>query len=182
MTRETYKQIIVTDDLIQKINPENKKLSERFIREKSTRSSKTTIKSYSSDSNIFFCWNLLYNDNKLFTDIRKLELSDFFSFTTNELRWGSARNNRMRSFLSSLSSFIEKFYDTEYPSFKNIVLKTIESIPKEARREKPFLQKHKYRIYWIIYLKLIVNRRVGWRWPRIAEAVSANCLDLQPVY
>lgn len=139
MARKTYRKVIVTEELLQQVNPENKKLVERFLKEKSTRTSEVTIKNYKSDSNIFFVWNLKYNNNKLFTDIKKIELSDFFSFTTEELKWGSARNNRVRSFLSSLSIFIEKFYDVEYPNFRNIVLKTIESVPKEARREKTIL-------------------------------------------
>lgn len=139
MARQTYRKVIVTDELLQQVNPENKKLVDRFLKEKSTRTSEVTIKNYRSDSNIFFVWNFQNNNNKLFTDIKKLELSDFFSFTTEELKWGSARNNRVRSFLSSLSIFIEKFMDEEYPNFRNIVLKTIESVPKEARREKTIL-------------------------------------------
>lgn len=139
MPRETFRKIIVTEELIEKINPENKRLVERFIKEKSTRTSAVTIKNYRSDSNIFFVWNVLHNENKLFTDMKKLEFSDFFSFTTEELKWGSARNNRMRSFLSSLSIFIEKFLDEQYPNFRNIILKTIESVPKEMRREKTIL-------------------------------------------
>jgi len=139
MPRATYKKIIVTDELIEKINPINKKLSDRFLKDKSTRASETTVKAYRSDSNIFFVWNFLHNDNKEFTEIKKLDFSDFFYFTTEELRWGSSRNNRMRSFLSSLSIFIEKFLDEEYPDFRNVILKTIESVPKEVRREKAIL-------------------------------------------
>lgn len=139
MPRKTYRKVIVTDELLLKINPENKKLVDRFLKEKSTRASEVTVKNYRSDSNIFFVWNLENNNNKLFTEIKKLEFSDFFSFTTEELKWGSARNNRMRSFLSSLSIFIEKFMDEDYPQFRNIILKTIESVPKEARREKTIL-------------------------------------------
>lgn len=139
MTRKTFRKVIVTNELLQQINPENKKLMEKFLREKSTRSSELTVKSYLSDLNIFFVWNVLYNDNKLFIDIKKLDFSDFFYFTTNELKYGSARNNRMRSSLSSLSIFIEKFLDEQYPQFRNIILKTIESVPKEARREKTIL-------------------------------------------
>ena len=139
MARKTYRKVIVTDDLLLQVNKENKKLVELFLKEKATRTGKITIKNYASDANIFFVWNLLNNGNKLFTDLKKLELSDFFSFTTTELKWGSARNNRVRSFLSSLSIFIEKFLDDTYPNFRNIVLKTIESVPKEARREKTIL-------------------------------------------
>lgn len=139
MTRTTFKKIIVTPELIKQINPENQKIVSRFLKEKATRTSPATIKNYRSCANIFFVWNFLHNDNKLFTDIKKLEFSDFFSFTVEELQWGSARNNGMRSFLSSLSIFIEKFLDSEYPTFRNIVLKTIESVPKEFRREKTIL-------------------------------------------
>lgn len=139
MPRQTYKKIIVTPERLVEVNPENKKLVERFLKEKATRTSPLTVKGYQSDANIFFVWNLLHNNNKIFTDIKKLELSDFFSFTTSELQYGSARNNRVRSFLSSLSIFIEKFLDEEYPNFRNLILKTIESVPKEIRREKTIL-------------------------------------------
>lgn len=139
MPRKTYLKKIVTPELIERINPENKKLTVMFLKDKGTRSSQTTLKNYTSDANIFFVWNLLYNDNKSFPTIRKIEFSNFFSFSTSDLQWGSARNNRLRSFLSSLSTFIEKFLDSEYPQFRNIVLKTIESVPKEMRREKTIL-------------------------------------------
>lgn len=139
MARKTYRKIIVTNKLIEQINPENKRLSDLFLKEKATRTSPITIKNYKSCSNIFFVWNLLYNENKNFTDIKKLEFSDFFSFATHELKYGSARSNGLRSFLSSLSIFIEKFLDDQYPNFRNIVLKTIESVPKEFRREKTIL-------------------------------------------
>ncbi len=139
MSRSTFKKKIVTEELIQEINPVNIKLTEQFLREKSTRCSDATVKSYQSDANIFFVWNLLHNENKEFTRIKKLDFSDFFYYTTGELRYGSSRNNRMRSFLSSLSIFIEKFLDDDYPDFRNIILKTIESVPKEVRREKTIL-------------------------------------------
>jgi len=45
----------------------------------------------------------------------------------------------MRSTLSSFSNFIEKFYDEEWPDFRNVILKVIESAPKEVRREKTIL-------------------------------------------
>ena len=143
MPRKTFRKIIVTKEILGKINSETEKLINSFLKEKSTRSSNKTISSYRCDLNIFSAWNFLYNDNKFFVDIRKLEFANFFSFTTNEMKWGSARNNRVRSTLSSFSIFIEKFFDSEYPAFKNIVLKTIESVPKNERREKTILNKGK---------------------------------------
>ncbi len=88
---------------------------------------------------MFFTWNYLYNNNKFFTDIKKLEFSDFFSFAVDELKVGSAKLNNMRSTLSSLSNFIEKFMDEDFPNFRNVILKVIESSPKEQRREKTIL-------------------------------------------
>jgi len=139
MGRTTFKKIIVTDEHLKNINEKNKKLTEAFLKEKNTRVSDMTIEAYRSDLNIFFVWNLLHNENKFFIDIKKLELADFFSFATSELQWGSARFSRCRATLSSMSQFIEKFYDDDYPGFKNIILKTIESMPKNATREKTIL-------------------------------------------
>lgn len=136
MTRKTFKKIIVTEELLQGINPKNKKLVEAFLKEKNTRASDTTIEAYRSDLNIFFCWNVLNNENKFFIDIKKLELAEFFSFATNDLKWGSARFGRCKATLSSLSQFIEKFYDDEYPNFRNVILRSIESMPKNPTREK----------------------------------------------
>lgn len=161
MPRKTFKKVFVTEELISQINSENKKFVARFIKEKSTRSSKTTLPAYQSDANIFFVWNLLYNDNKIFTEIKKIEFADFFSFVVDEMQAGSSRQNRLRSFLSSLSNFIEKFYDSEYPNFKNIVLKTIESAPKEPRREKTILSESQVNDL-LHYLSTVDSQRACW--------------------
>lgn len=139
MARKTYIKKITSDELTEQINPKNLKLGERFIKEKNTRCAETTIEGYTSDINIFFTWNLLYNDNKFFIDIKKLELADFFSFAVNDLQWGSARFARMRSAVSQLSEFVEKFYDDDYPNYRNMVLKAIDLMPRVAAREKTIL-------------------------------------------
>lgn len=139
MSRKTYRNVIVNDETIKNINPKNIALVDKFLREKSIRTSPITISNYRSDANIFFTWVEKYNDNKFFIDIKKLEFADFFVFASNELQWKSARQNRVRSFLSSLSIFIEKYMDEEYPNFRNVILKTIESSPKEFAREKTIL-------------------------------------------
>jgi integrase len=139
MSRSTFKKIITSPELLEQVNPKNKEIAKKFLREKNTRSSDATIKGYESDLNIFFCYNLLYNDNKFFVDIRKLELAEFFSYVCEQLQWGSARFGRMRSCLSSLSQFIEKFFDDQYPTYKNIVLRAVEAMPKVVKREKTVL-------------------------------------------
>ena len=136
MGRETFKKVITSDELISQINPKNIKMVERFLKDKNTRCSDTTIKNYQSDANIFFVWNLQQNENKFFVDIKKIEFADFFNYAVEELQWGSARFARMKSFLSSFSDFIEKYFSDDYPQFRNVILKVIENMPRQAVREK----------------------------------------------
>jgi integrase len=139
MPRHTYRNKITSNELTEKINPKNIELMDRFLKEKSTRTSDKTIVVYHSNMIMFFTWNLLHNTNKFFVDIKKLEFADFFSFAVDELKVGSAKLNNMRSVLSSFSAFIEKFYDEEFPTFRNVILKVVESSPREIRREKAIL-------------------------------------------
>ena len=139
MPRATFRNKITSKEITAKINPENIKLMKRFLKEKSTRTSDRTIVVYESNMTMFFTWNYLHNNDKFFIDIKKLEFADFFSFAVDELRIGSAKLNNMRSVLSSFSNFIEKFFDEDYPSFRNVILRVVESSPKETRREKTVL-------------------------------------------
>lgn len=59
MARKTFRKVITSDELLDQVNPKNKKLMNRFIKEKNTRCSDATIVNYTSDLNIFFTWNLL---------------------------------------------------------------------------------------------------------------------------
>jgi len=139
MPRKTVRKKITSPELTEQINPGNLLLIKRFLKDKSIRASEKTLIVYESNLLMFFTWNLLYNKNKNFVEIKKLEFSEFFSFSSGELMIGSARLNNLRSTLSSFSNFIEKFYDEEYPNFRNVILKVVESSPKEVRREKTIL-------------------------------------------
>ena len=139
MPRKTFRFKITSDELTKQINPKNLDLTKRFLKEKSTRASDKTIVVYESNMTIFFTWNLLHNDNKFFVEIKKLEFADFFTFAVDELKVGSSKINNFRSVLSSFSSFIEKFYDEDYAGFRNVILKVVESSPKDIRREKTIL-------------------------------------------
>ena len=139
MARQTYRRVTTSKEKTSLINNKNMLLMEQFFKDKSTRTSEATIKNYRSDLIIFFTWVLDNLDNKFFVDIKKLEFSEFFSWCVSELQWGSARANRMRSTLSSLSQFIERFMDDEYPNYRNLILRAIESMPKEEKRDKTIL-------------------------------------------
>lgn len=140
MGRKTFRKVITSEELILRINPRNKKLMELFIKDKNRKCSDATIKNYTSDLNIFFCWVVNDCDNKFFADIKKFEFSDFFSFCIDELKWNGKRFARMRSVLSSLSECVIKYYDEDYPTFRNIINTVIESVPKESVREKTILE------------------------------------------
>ena len=137
--RETFKKQITSPELTAQFNPENVKLVNRFLKYKNTSKSDGTVTGYTSDLNIFFTWNLLENDNKLFTDMKKIEFADFFSYGVEELHWSANRFSRIRSALSSLSEFIERFYDETYINYRNIVLKAVDLMPKSPVREKTIL-------------------------------------------
>lgn len=139
-SRETYRKVITSEELTAQINPENKKLMERFLKNFATKRSPKSVVVYESNLNIFFTWNLLENDNAFFIDIKKLHLLDFFDYCVTELKWNANRYANMHSCLSSFSAWIENFYDEIYPQFRNLLPK-IEKPVKENVREKTVLQK-----------------------------------------
>ena len=140
--RETFRKVITSESLIEQINPENIKLMERFLKNFATKRSPKSVVVYKSNFLIFFCWNVENNDNKRFTDIRKIEMLDFFDYALSELKWSPNRFAQCHSSLSSFSEWIENYLDDDerYKNFRNIV-KKIEKPTKEAVREKTVLQK-----------------------------------------
>ncbi len=138
--RKTFRKVITSPELIEQINPKNKMLADRFLKNFATKRSPNSVVSYRSNLNIFFCWNVEYNDNKFFIDIRKIELMDFFDFCVTELKWSPNRYAQMHSCLSSFSAWIENYFDDDYPLFRNLLSK-IEKPVKENVREKTVLQK-----------------------------------------
>lgn len=138
--RKTFRNKITSDDRIASINPINQKLVNKYLKNFATKRSPNSVVAYRSNFNIFFCWNLIYNDNIPFTDIRKLEMQDFFDFALTELKWKSNRYAQVHSSLSELSKFIEKFYDTDYPMFRNLLV-FIEKMPKDNSRKKSVFKK-----------------------------------------
>ena len=138
--RETFRKQITTPDLIEKINPENQWLVDKYLKNFATKRSPNSVVAYKSNFNIFFVWNLLHNDNKNFTEIKKFEMQEFFDFALTELKWSPNRYSQVYSSLSELSKFIEKLYDEKYPNFRNLLV-YIEKLPKENVRKKSVFKK-----------------------------------------
>lgn len=138
--RKTFRKVITSPELIEQINPKNKTLMERFLKNFATKRSPNSVTSYRSNLTMFMCWNVEHNDNKIFVDIRKIELADFFDYAVTELKWSPNRFAQMHSCLSSFSAWIENYYDEDYPMFRNLLPK-IEKPVKENIRKKTVLQK-----------------------------------------
>lgn len=167
MPRKTFRKIITNPDTIEQINPDNQKLVDRFLRNFDTKRSDKSVVVYRSNFNIFFCWNVLENDNKFFVDIKKMDFMDFFDYAVSELKWSPNRYAQMWSSLNSLSSFIENILDDQYPDFRNQV-KKIEKLPKNTVREKTVLSEkqvdnlmqyliNEHRVQEACFLSLAIN-------------------------
>lgn len=137
--RTTVYHEIVTQEKWEKINEKNKKLIVEFVDYlQSANKSPMTIKQYESQLRTFFVFVLERCDNKFFVDLKKRDLIKYFGYLTNELEVSPNRICSMRAVLSSLSNFIERIMDEEYPQFRNIV-KVLEPVDKSFVRERPAL-------------------------------------------
>lgn len=138
--RKTFRKKITSPELIAQINPESKKIVDRFLKNFATKRSPKSVKVYQSNFQIFLCWVVLYADNESFVDIKKYTFLDFFDYCVTDLKWSANRFSQMHSSLSSLSNFVEMYLDEKYPNFRNSV-KKIEKLPKQAVREKSIFKK-----------------------------------------
>lgn len=127
-------------------NKDNIQLGNDFLDYLSSidRSPKTLI-NYKNDLDIFWCWNLENNNNKYFIDLTKREIAKFQNNAINEWQWSPNRVRRVKSVLSSLSTYIENILDDEIKDFKPII-KKIENPVKENVREKTVLNDEQVQI------------------------------------
>lgn len=138
MARKTVYNHITDEESLSQILPENKELTKDFLDYlQSIDRSPNTIDQYRSDLDIFFVYNLKYNDNKRFTEITKREFARFQNHVINEWGWSPKRTRRVKSVLSSLSNYIENILDEE-PEYENYrsTIKKIESPINQTVREK----------------------------------------------
>lgn len=140
MGRSTVYNDIVTDELWEQVNPDNKELLEEFIEYlHSTDKSELTIINYKSDIQICFVWALKHNKNKFFVDFTKRDIMKYQNWLINTLSLSPSRVRRLRSAISSMSNFIENILDEDYPNFRNIVNK-IPAPVNQPVREKTVLE------------------------------------------
>jgi site-specific recombinase XerD len=113
---------------------------EKFLKNFATRRSPKSVVVYRSNLKMFFCYCVTELDNKFFIDLKKYDLMEFFDYCVTELKWHSNRFHEMHSCLSSFSTWIENYYDEQYPMFRNLLPK-IEKPDRNAVREKSIFTK-----------------------------------------
>lgn len=120
-------------------NPDNIQLGNDFVDYLSSIDrAKTTILNYRNDLEILWCWCLDFNSNKYFINFTKREFAKFQNHAMNEWGWSPNRVRRVKSTMSSLSTYIENILDDEIEGYRSIV-KKIENPVKETVREKTIL-------------------------------------------
>lgn len=138
--RTTVYNDITSEEKLKRVSPENLELGRDFLEYlSSVDRSAGTIKQYQSNLNIFWCWNLEFNNNKFFIDLTKREFSKFQNHAINEWKWSPKRTRTVKATLSSLSNYIENILDDEFEGYRPIV-KKIESPANETVREKAVYQ------------------------------------------
>ena len=134
--RSTVYNDITSPEKLSQVNPDNLELEKDYLEYlASIDRAKTTIYQYEHNLHIFWVWNLDYNKNKFFVDLKKREFSKFQNHAINEWGWSPKRVRTFKATISSLSNYIEDILDDEYEGYKPIVNK-IQSPANTAVREK----------------------------------------------
>lgn len=139
MPRKTKQNSITSPELLEQINPENKRLMEDYLTYlESIQRSPKTIKGYKSDLEIFFTFVLQHLNNKFFVKVTKRDIVAYQNWLLNTNENSPARVRRLKSTISSLSNYVSNVLDDEYADFKPIVRK-IENPVNRAVRKKTVL-------------------------------------------
>ena len=137
--KSIYNRGLVTQEKWEAVSPENKELLSDFMEYCiASNKSPATRYQYQKQLEMFFCWNVEFNKNKFFVDIKKRDFLRFLGYLADELGGSPSRINSLISSLSSISSCIERVLDDEYPGFKNCI-KSFEPVLRNASREKTVL-------------------------------------------
>ena len=146
MSRETKHNEHFSEVIWESVNKENKYLLDEFISYlNSIDRADTTIFQYEKDLKGFFCWYYENCKDKEFYDIKKRDIIRYQNYLLNELGLSPSRIRRLKSSLSSLSNFIVKILDEDYPEFKNII-NFIEAPKKVLVREKTIITQEELKL------------------------------------
>lgn len=136
MGRKTQMNAITSPELISRINPQNMQLLADFLDYlRSIQRSDTTIAGYGNDIQIAWVWCLQNNNNKFFVDWTKRNIVAYQNWLLNNNENSPARIRRLKAALSSLSNYIERVLDDEFPNFRNIINKVENPVNRPVREK-----------------------------------------------
>ena len=134
--RGTVYNRIVTPEKMKKVNPDNLELEKDYLDYMvSIDTAASSLYQYKNNLHIFWVWNMEYNENRFFVDLKKRQVSKFQSHATQEWGWSPKRMRTVKATLSSLSNYIFNILDDEYEDYKPII-NDIKSPADVAVREK----------------------------------------------
>lgn len=120
------------------VNPVNRELINDFLRQ--SQLSPQTLKQYKSALYIFAKWIHDELGNK---DIPKMKVRDGLNYQNYliDLELSDSAIKFKRSVVSSMFTFIEAFWDDEYPNCRNIFTKAVPTVGNQKKKEKNPLTK-----------------------------------------
>lgn len=132
----------ITDAEWEAVNEWNKFIMDDFLTN-STELSPKSIKAYYSSLRIFFVWVKNNIHNKKLTEITSLEYKRYQNWLVNR-GCSSADVCNKRAAISSLNNYIEIYYQSEFPTFRNFINKSIKRPPPSFVHEKEPLTKAEF--------------------------------------
>jgi len=124
----------ITEEKWNFVNEENRKMVDEFIAE-SIHLSPQTLKQYTSGLKIYFWWVSKNAENKPFHKLRSIDYLKYQNYLSRHGLSSSAIKFK-RSAVSSLNGYIETYYGSDYPEFRQYINKSIATPPPQFVHEK----------------------------------------------
>lgn len=122
------------------INEKNKELQNMFLDYLLSKGrAHKTIKAYTSGLNLFFSWNMVFNDNKDFVKITKEDFKKYVATGLTDWEWSMPTAHLYWAALHSLAEYVQVELDNveEYAGYKSVIAKVTRlSAPQSARTVK----------------------------------------------
>ena len=137
--RSTVYNEITSEEKMKQVNPDNLELEKDFLEYlEATDKAKNTIRQYTSNLHIIWCWSLEFNKNKPFVEFTKREITKFQNHAMNVWGWSPRRMRTVKATARSLESYIENMLDDEYPDYRAIWNKIESPVNEEVRIKTVF--------------------------------------------
>lgn len=140
--RSTVYNEITSEEKMKRVNSDNLELEKDFLEYlEATDKAKNTIRQYTSNLHIIWCWSLEFNKNKAFVDFTKREITKFQNHALNVWGWSPRRMRTVKATARSLENYIENMLDDEFPDYRAIWNKIESPVNEEVRTKTIFNDK-----------------------------------------